>query len=65
MSDIIADLPMINTFEEFESTMMKKSGLKGENFVKPLRLLLTGTEQGPELSDLYTYIKPYLLEVAS
>lgn len=65
MSDIIADLPMINTFEEFESTMMKESGLNGEHFVKPLRLLLTGTEEGPELRDLYTYIKPYLLEVAS
>ncbi len=65
MRDIIADLPMINTFEEFESTMMKESGLNGEHFVKPLRLLLTGTEQGPELRDLYTYIKPYLLEVAS
>jgi len=44
---------------------MKESGLKGKNFFNPLRLLLTGAEHGPELSDIYPLIKSYLLEVAS
>jgi len=65
MEKLIQELPMINTFDEFKSTMLKASGLEGKNFSKPLRILLTGTEQGPELSDVYPLIKPYLLEVAS
>ena len=65
MEKLIADAPMINSFDEFKSYIMKESGLKGKNFLKPLRLLLTGAEHGPELSDVYPLIKPYLLEVAS
>jgi len=56
---------MIDTFDEFKLYIMKESGLKGKNFLIPLRLLLTGAEHGPELSDVYPLIKPYLLEVAS
>ncbi|MBN2249030.1 MAG: glutamate--tRNA ligase, partial [Campylobacterales bacterium] len=59
------DAPMINTYEAFESYIMEKTGLSGENFSKPLRYLLTGTGNGPELSDIYPYIKSYILEVAS
>ena len=65
MEKIIAEAPMINTFDEFKSYIMKESGLKGKNFLEPLRVLLTGAHQGPELSDVYPLIKPYLLEVAS
>ena len=65
MEKIIADAPMINTFDEFKSYLMEKSGLKGKYFFKPLRLLLTGAEHGPELSEIYPLIKSYLLEIAS
>ncbi len=65
MEKIIADAPMIDTFDEFISYIMKESGLKDENLFKPLRLLLTGAHHGPELSDIYPLIKSYLLEVAS
>ena len=65
LEKLIWELPMIDTFEEFKSTLIKESGLTGENFSKPLRVLLTGAQSGPELSDIYPYIKPYLLEVAS
>ena len=65
MEKLITDAPMIDTFDEFKSYIMKESGLKGKNFFKPLRLLLTGAEHGPELSDVYPLIKSYLLEVAS
>ena len=65
MEKLILEAPMINSFDEFESYMMKESGLKGENFFKPLRILLTGAHNGPELSDIYPLINPYLLEVAS
>lgn len=65
MEKIIQEAPMINTFDKFQSYMMKESKLKEENFLMPLRLLLTGAEHGPELSTIYPFIKSYLLEVAS
>ena len=65
MEEIIQNAPMIDNFDEFKSHIMKESGFKGKNFFKPLRVLLTGAEHGPELSDIYPLIKPYLLEVAS
>ena len=65
MQKIIMDAPMMETFDEFKSYMMNESGLKGKNFITPLRLLLTGAEHGPELSDIYPLIKPYLMEIAS
>jgi len=65
MSKLIADAPILNTFDEFKSYIMKESGLKGKNFFKPLRYLLTGAGNGPELSEIYPYIKSYILEIAS
>ncbi len=62
---LIMELPMIDTFDKFKSTIIKESGLKEEDLLKPLRVLLTGAEHGPELNDIYPLIKPYLLEVAS
>ena len=65
MEILVQNAPMINDFDTFKSYMMKESGLKGKDFLKPLRLLLTGAQDGPELSDIYPLIKSYLLEVAS
>jgi len=65
IADLIAEAPMIHTYDAFESYIKEKSGLFGESFYKPLRYLLTGTGNGPELSDIYPHIKSYILEVAS
>ena len=65
ISDIIQNAPMINDFEKFKKYIIDKSSLKDDNLFKPLRLLLTGAENGPELSLIYPLIKSYLLEVAS
>lgn len=65
MEDIIQNAPMIDDFNEFKAHIMKESGLQGKDFFHPLRLILTGAEHGPELSEIYPLIKPYLLEVAS
>lgn len=65
MEKLIQDAPMINTFDEFKSYIMKESGLTEKNFSKPFRILLTGAQHGPELSDVYPLIKSYLLEIAS
>ena len=63
MQAIIKDAPHFEEFEAFKSYIMENSGLKGKNFFKPLRLLLTGTEHGPELSDIYPYLKNYIKEI--
>ena len=65
MQKIIMNAPMIEEFDAFKSYMMKESELKGKNFFKPLRLLLTGAEHGPELSEIYPLIKSYITEIAS
>lgn len=51
-------------YEEFKQNLMQKSTLKGKSFFMPLRILLTGKTCGPELSDLYPYIKPFIQELA-
>lgn len=65
ISDVIFNAPMINSYDAFESYIMEETGFSGENFSKPLRHLLTGADHGPELSEIYPYIKSYILEVAS
>ncbi len=65
MEEIIQGAPMIDDFDDFKAHIVHMSGLKGEEFFKPLRLILTGAEYGPELSEIYPLIKAYLLEIAS
>ena len=55
--------PHFETFDEFKNHIVNSTGLRGKNFFKPLRLLLTGSEHGPELSDLYPYLKNYIKEI--
>ena len=65
MRDIIADAPYFETFDELTKHIMDKSGLKEEHLLNPLRILLTGDKDGPNLSEIYPFIKSYILEVAS
>jgi len=65
METLIQDAPMFHEFHAFEAYLLKETGLTGQKFFKALRLLLTGAEHGPELSDIYPLIKPYILEIAS
>ncbi|BCX79038.1 glutamate--tRNA ligase [Campylobacter sp. 19-13652] len=43
-------------YDEFKKQLMGATNLKGKSFFIPLRLLLTGSEHGPELSELYPII---------
>lgn len=65
MKEIIADAPMIQGYDNFKSYIIQKSGLDENNIMTPLRILLTGTQYGPELSDIYPLIKSYITEIAS
>jgi len=65
LAQTIADAPFFETFDDFKSYIANATKLKGKELFKPLRILLTGAEHGPELSDIYPYLKSYLLEVIS
>jgi glutamyl-tRNA synthetase len=65
ISNIIADAPAFETFNELQKHITDRSGLEEKNLFQPLRVLLTGAESGPELSKIYPFIKSYILEVAS
>jgi glutamyl-tRNA synthetase len=57
------DMPYFKEYDEFKAYLGQKSGLKDKKFLKPLRVLLTGTRSGPNLSDIYPHIKNYLGEI--
>lgn len=65
LETLIQNGDMIDSFDDFKASLMQESGLKDENLLNPLRLLLTGANHGPELSKIYPFIKPYLLEIAA
>ena len=60
---IIKNAPYIEDFKEFKKYITKESGFKGKELFKPLRLILTNSGDGVELSALYPLIKSYILEV--
>jgi len=57
------NLDDFESFEELKKALMNATNLKGKNFFMPLRILLTNATHGPELSELYPLIKPYLKEI--
>jgi glutamyl-tRNA synthetase len=64
LSDIILKAPMINNYDQFEEYLIENSSLSKEQLTKPLKYLLTGRFDGPELEVIFPLIKSYILEVA-
>ncbi len=63
LTKIIKEAPYFEKYIEFENYLIKESNLKKENLLIPIRLLLTGAENGPNISDIYTHIKNYIGEI--
>ncbi len=61
--DAVKESPHFEDFDTFVRHLAEKTGLADRELLEPLRLLLTGTRQGPELSELYPYLKSYLMEI--
>ncbi len=55
--------PFFKEFDDLKAHLAAKSGLKGKEFSTPLRFLLTGSDKGPNLGDIYPHIKNYLGEI--
>ncbi|GMB93562.1 Glutamylglutaminyl-tRNA synthetase GltX [Helicobacter bizzozeronii] len=60
---VLKSMPICENFTEFKQLAMAKSQLKGKDFFKPLRLLLTGELHGVELALLYPHLKPFLEQI--
>ncbi len=63
LKDIAKDAPFFKDFNDYKSYLSEKSSLKGKRLFKPLRVMFTGEKDGPNLSDIYPYIKNYLGEI--
>ncbi|WP_455756073.1 glutamate--tRNA ligase [Sulfurimonas sp.] len=64
MQETIKKAPYFEEYDDFKNYIVKKTGLKDEDFNKPLRLLLTGAEDGPDLAKIYKFLKNYIGEIA-
>ena len=63
LKDIARNAPYFPEFDAFKAHLAQESGLKGEQLFKPLQVMLTGEQNGPNLSDLYPFIRNYLGEI--
>lgn len=63
ISETIKFAPYFEEYSEFKNYIIKETGLKGKNLFKPLRIILTGAEHGPDLSEIYKYLKNYIGEI--
>ncbi|TXE81612.1 glutamate--tRNA ligase [Campylobacter peloridis] len=63
IKEILKELELPQDYDEFKKILMEKTNLKGKNFFMPLRLVLTGATHGPEMSEIYILIKPFIKEI--
>jgi len=66
IANIIANAPAFDSFEKFKKDIILQSGLDEDSISTPLNYLLTGTDDNSVLlSEIYPFIKSYILEVAA
>ena len=65
MINTIKSAPYFEEYDDFKNYIMKESGLKGKNFFKPLRYVLTGAGHGPDVAEIYKCLKNYIGEIVS
>jgi len=63
MKAVIIAAPYFDKYDDFKKYVMKESALEGENFLISLRLLLTNAQNGPEITEIYKYLKNYIGEI--
>jgi len=63
LRELTLKAPHFDDYDSYQSYLVEHSGLNEENIIKPLRILLSGSQSGPNLSELYLHIKNYIKEV--
>lgn len=63
LKQCLSNAPFFEEFDDFTAYAMQQTHLKEETLYPPLRYILTGEHNGPNLSDIYPLIKNYLGEI--
>ncbi|QOP41288.1 glutamate--tRNA ligase [Sulfurimonas marina] len=58
----VKNAPHFEEFNDIKNYIVEQTGLTEEKILKPLRVLLSNAQQGPDLAEIYKYIKNYLGE---
>jgi len=61
--DSIKSAPYFEEYDDFKNYIISETGLEDANYLKVIRIVLTNTEDGPEVANIYKYIKNYLGEI--
>lgn len=57
IKEALKNAPYFENYDDLKDYVVQKTELKGKNLFKPLRYILTGVENGPNLTDIYPFIK--------
>jgi len=63
LKNAIQKAPYYETYDEFKNQILKETELEEKSFSKPLRILLTNAEDGPDIAEIYKYLKNYIGEI--
>jgi len=63
IKDIIKNMQYFENYNDFKNYILEKSKLGEQIFAKCLRILLTNTENGPNIEEIYKYLKNYIGEI--
>lgn len=63
IKEALKNAPYFENYDDLKDYVIQKTELKGKNLFKPLRYILTGVENGPNLTDIYPFIKNYIGEI--
>jgi len=63
MAAVIKDAPYFENYADFEVYVKKEIDLGNEAFEKALRVLLTNSQSGPDIAEIYGCLKNYLGEI--
>ena len=63
ISNIIKKAPYFDEYCDFKDHIIQELDFEDKDFEKILRILLTNAEQGPDITQIYKYLKNYLGEI--
>ncbi|OCL91125.1 glutamate--tRNA ligase [Aliarcobacter thereius] len=63
IKELLQKAPYFEEYEDLKNYIVEQTQLKGKNLFKPLRYILTGVENGPNITDIYPFIKNYIGEI--